>query len=336
MKAIHSFGPQDVRVVDVPDPVPGPGEVLVAVRASGICGSDKWLWRATEPVQRIVGHEVAGQVVALGPGVKRLRVGDRVAIHNVVGCGVCPACRTGAFVLCPNWTGERDVNGGFGELVAAPERNCLLLADGIDYETGCLILDNWGTPFAALERAEVADGDDVVVTGCGPIGLAAVALAKLRGAFVVAVDLLPYRLDVASRLGADVALPPGDDVPAAVYRCTSGQGARVVLECSGKPPSYPSGLASLRMGGLMVTVGEGGEMMLRPSELLLRRRLAILGSWYSTMFQGAQVQDLIVQKKMDPRVLVTHRGPLQDFPRLFKTVCECSDHVVKAIILNPE
>jgi len=334
MKAIHSFGPHDVRLVDVPDPAPGPGEVLVAVRASGICGSDKWLWRATEPVTRIIGHEVAGEVIALGPEVKRPRVGDRVAVNNVVGCGVCPACRAGAFVRCPHWSGEDDVNGGYGELLVAPARNCMRLADEIDYETGCLLFDNFGTPFAALERAGVASGDDVVVMGCGPIGLAAVVLAKMRGAFVVAVDPLPYRLDVASRLGADRVLAPGDDTAAVVHDATSGLGARVVLECSGKPPSYPIALASLRIGGTLVTVGEGGEMLLRPSDLVIRRNLSIVGSWYSTMHQGRLVQDLVLQKKIEPRVLVTHRGPLQEFPRIFRQVCEFSDDVIKAVIVN--
>jgi len=335
MKALNSFGPQDVRIVDVPDPAPGEGQVLVAVRASGICGSDKWLWRSVEPVRQVHGHEVAGEVVALGPAVRRLRVGDRVAINNVVGCGACPACRAGVFVKCPNWTGAEDVNGGFGERVVAPERNCLKLADGIDYETGCLIFDNWGTPFAALERGRVAGGDDVVITGCGPIGLAAVALAKLRGAFVVAVDPEPSRLAVAASLGADVTLAPGDDTAPTVRQRTSGLGARVAVECSGKPPAYPIGLASLRIGGVMVTVGEGGALDLRPSEAVIRRHLSIVGSWYSSMGQGSQVQDLVLQGKIVPRILVTHRGPLEEFPRIFRLVCEAPDQVVKAVIINP-
>ena len=335
MKAINSFGPKDVRVVDVPDPAPGEGQVLVAVRASGICGSDKWLWRAAEPTQQVHGHEVTGEVVALGPAVRRLRAGDRVAINNVVGCGACPACRAGVFVMCPSWTGEEDVNGGFGERVVAPERNCMKLADDIDYETGCLLFDNWGTPFSALERARVAVGDDVVVMGCGPIGLAAVGLAKLRGAFVVAVDPLPARLDMAAGLGADVTLTPGDDTAAEVRRRTSGLGARVAVECSGKPPAYPIALASLRIGGVLVTVGEGGALDLRPSEAVIRRHLSIVGSWYSSMAQGAQVQDLVRQGKMVPRALVTHRGPLAEFPRIFRQVCEAPEQVVKAVILNP-
>jgi threonine dehydrogenase-like Zn-dependent dehydrogenase len=196
--------------------MPTEGQVLLRITASGICGSDKWLWRAAEPVTRIGGHEVAGVVGEVGTGVKHLRSGDRVAVNNVVGCGRCPACRAGNFVLCQNWTGDQDVNGGFAELVAAPERNCILLPDDLDNESGCLIFDNFGAPFCALERGGAQPGDDVLVTGLGPIGLAAVILAKLRGAFVIAADPLPFRRELALHLGADAALEPGETLASQV------------------------------------------------------------------------------------------------------------------------
>ncbi len=334
MKAIYGFGPRDVRLVDVPDPVPDAGEVLIAVRANGICGSDKWLWRAQEPVRHVIGHELAGEVVALGPEVHWLQVGDRVAVNNVVGCGVCPACRAGDFVRCPHWTGAQDVNGGFGEFVVAPQRNCMKLNSCVDYELGCLLFDNFGTPFAALARGGVVAGDDVLIMGCGPIGLASVILAKQRGAFVIAADPLPYRRAAAAGFGADVTLAPDDDLPVAVHDATSGLGVRVALECSGKPPSYPLALEALRIGGVLVTVGEGGELLLRPSERVIRRNLSIVGSWYSTMTQGQQVQDMVVQRQINPCVLVTHRGPLAAFPRLLEQVCEFSDQVLKAVVIN--
>jgi threonine dehydrogenase-like Zn-dependent dehydrogenase len=333
MKAIHGFGPGDVRVVEVPDPAPGAGEVLIAVRASGICGSDKWLWRAEAPVTRIAGHEVMGEVVELGAGVAWLGVGDRVAVNNVVGCGVCPACRTGSFVRCPHWAGAHDVNGGFGELVVAPQRNCMKLDDAVDDVTGSLLFDNFGTPYAALERGSVGAGDDVVVSGLGPIGLAAVILARLRGAFVIAVDPLPYRRRFAATLGAHATLSPGEDLPEAVLALTSDLGARVVIECSGHPDAYPPGIASLRIGGVMVTVGEHGQLDLHPSRHLIRRHLSLVGTWYATMQQGQAVQDLVVQHKLQPDVLVTDRGSLDDFPALFEKVCESPGEVAKAVIV---
>jgi threonine dehydrogenase-like Zn-dependent dehydrogenase len=333
MKAIHSFGPKDVRLVNIPTPTPGAGQVLVAVRASGICGSDKWLWRHPDPVTWVIGHEVAGEVVELGQNVRRLRVGDRVAINNVVGCGSCPACRAGVFVKCPHWTGANDVNGGYGEQVVAPERNCLKLAEAVDDETGAQIFDNFGTPFAALERAEVTTGDDVLIIGCGPIGLAAIMLAKLRGAFVMAVDPLPQRLNLAVSLGAEAIFQPGEDTPQMIRELTEGQGAGIVIECSGKAPAYPLGLASLRIGGMFICVGEGAQFDLHPSDQVIRRCLTLAGSWYSSMSQGAKLQEMILQGQITPRILVTHRASLNNFPGLFQKVCEQPDEVIKALIV---
>ncbi|NLG85287.1 MAG: alcohol dehydrogenase catalytic domain-containing protein, partial [Firmicutes bacterium] len=228
MRAIKAFGPKDLRLVELPDPIPGPGEVLIEVHASGICGSDKEYW-LHGPTDGVYGHEAMGEVVALGEGVKHLRVGERVAINNVIGCGRCPACRAGRFVFCPLRSG-RDVNGGYGELRVAPERNCLRLDDRVSDEAGCLIFDNWGTPYAALKRAGVGEGDDLVIFGCGPIGLAAAVLAKRFGAYVIAVDPVAYRREAALRLAADAALTPGEDLPAMVRELTGGLGASFVLD----------------------------------------------------------------------------------------------------------
>lgn len=332
MKAIHGFGPKDVRIVTVSDPVAKDGQVLVRITASGICGSDKWLWRSLEPVTFIAGHEVAGEVVGLGAGVRHLRLGDRVAINNVGGCGTCPACRAGEFVRCPSWDGSTDVNGGFAELVAAPERNCLRLADDVDCETGCLLFDNFGTPFAALERGGVGAGDDVLITGLGPIGQAAVILALQRGAFVIAADPLPYRREFALRCGAHAVLPADEHLPEAVQALTSGLGARVVVECSGKSPAYPLALASLRIGGTMVNVGEGAQFDLHPSEHLIRRHISMVGSWYSTMRQGQVLMEMTRAGLIEPRMLVTHRAPLDEFPALFSAACELNQGVMKAVI----
>jgi threonine dehydrogenase-like Zn-dependent dehydrogenase len=334
MKAIQFFGSQDIRLLEVADPIPADGQVLLRVAASGICGSDKWLWHASGPVAGIAGHEVAGEVIELGPGVKWLQVGDRVAVNNVVGCGKCPACRAGVFVKCPYWTDHEDVNGGFGELVVAPERNCLRLRDEVDFETGAQIFDNFGTPFSALERGLVDEGDDVLITGLGPIGLGALILAKLRGAFVIAADPLRERLELASSLGADAVLAPDSHLPTAVRELTGGFGAAKVIECSGKSPAYALGIAALRHGGTFVSVGEGAQFDLHPSDAVIRRHLTIAGSWYSSMRQGAQVQHLVVQGKITPSVLVTHRGPLAEFPALFRKVCEEPDKVVKALVVN--
>jgi threonine dehydrogenase-like Zn-dependent dehydrogenase len=148
------------------------------------------------------------------------------------------------------------VGGGFAELVVSPQRNCMKLDEAIDYEVGCLLFDNFGTPFAALDRASVGVGDEVLVMGCGPIGLASVILAKQRGAFVIAADPLAYRRLAAARFGADATLSPDDEMQEAVKFLTSGLGVRVAIECSGQPPAYPMAMASLRIGGALVLAAD--------------------------------------------------------------------------------
>jgi len=333
MHAVKAFGPQDLRLVTIPEPTPGAGEVLLAVRASGTCGSDKWYWRVEGPTENIAGHEVAGEVIGVGPGVTSLKVGDRVAVNNVVGCGRCSTCRAGAFVRCTQR--GQEVNHGFCEQVVAPARNCLRLHDAISYEAGCLIFDNWGTPYGALSRAQVGVGDDVVISGCGPIGLGAVALAKQRGAYVIAIDPIPYRQQAAWRIGADAVLTPGDDTPQAIRELTGGVGASVFIECSGVGKAYAPGLHSLRACGTFVSVGENARVDFEPSRDLIRNNLNLLGSWYSTMHDGKVVQDLMVRGEIDPFVFVTHYTTLAELPAAFARVVNCEDDVLKTIVLMP-
>jgi len=332
MKALKNFGVHDLRVVQMSDPTVRPGTALIRVRASGICGSDKWYW-TTGPTDFIAGHEAAGDVVAIGDGVAGLRVGDRVAVNNVVGCGACPMCAEGAFTLCHNRTGKDDVNDGFCEYVVAPERNCLLLDPAVDYVAGCLLFDQWGTPFAAVERAAVTAADTVAVTGLGPIGLGAVKCASLRGARVIALDPVAYRREMALEMGADAALDPtAADARVALVAVTGG-GPSVALECSGNGAAYKMQLAALRARGRLVSVGEHAEFTFSPSDDVLRRNLAILGSWYTTMPQGAAVQRLMVKGTILAKALVTHTVSLEEAPSAFARAVDMTDGVVKTVIV---
>jgi threonine dehydrogenase-like Zn-dependent dehydrogenase len=331
VKALKNFGARDLRVVDLPEKALRPGTVRVRVCASGICGSDKWYW-TTGPTDSIAGHEVAGEVVEAGPGVVALKPGDRVAVNNVVGCGACPACAAGAFTRCPNRTGE-DVNDGFCETVVAPERNCLVLDPALDYVAGCLIFDQWGTPYAAVERSGATGADVVAVTGLGPIGLGAVKMAALRGARVIALDPVPYRREIALRLGADAALDPtAGDADAAVKAATAG-GPTVAIECSGRGAAYGLLLEALRPEGRLVSVGEHAEFTFHPSDQVIRKNLSILGSWYSSMPQGAAVQRLMAKGILPAHALVTHRVTLEEAPSGFARAVDMVDGVVKTVIL---
>jgi len=331
MKIIKAFGPGDLRVTEVPMPEPGPGYVRIKVRASGICGSDKWLWSVQGETNSVAGHEAAGEVEKLGEGVTALSLGDRVMINNVVGCGECPACRAGEFVLCPSWNGSIDVNNGFGEYLIAPVRNCLRLLPGVDFIDGALIMDNWGTPYGGIERNGVKTGMDVLVSGCGPIGQAAVALSTMMGAYVIAVDPISYRREAALRNGAKSAFSP-DELPEAAKKMTNGLGVHTVLECSGSGKAYANCLNSLRIGGNLISIGEHAEIQVNSSELI-RRRLSIGGTWYSTMKQAGEVMQLALQKRIDARSFLTHIVKLDEVPKIFKSVVGFDDHLLKCMIV---
>jgi len=332
MKVIKAFGPQDLRVADAPMPEPGPGYVRVRVRASGICGSDKGIWFVEKASDEVIGHEVAGEVDALGDGVVSLAVGDRVMINNVVGCGACPACRSGAFTFCVNRAGQKDVGNGYGEYVVAPARNCMRIMPGLDFVDGALVMDNWCTPYGAIMRNRIQQGMDVLVNGCGPIGQAATALLKAFGAYVIAVDPLKWRRDAALRNGADKALSPGE-LPDAVKDMTEGLGVHAALECSGKGIAYENCVKSLRNGGTIVAVGEGAEFTFRPSDQMIRRYLSMAGTWYSTLPHAGEVMRLALQGRINLRAFLTHTIALDEVPGMFGSIVNCDEGVMKCVIV---
>lgn len=331
MKQIRAFGPQQLRMVEVPDPVPGAGEVVIDVHACGICGSDKWFWYVEEPRDYVAGHEAAGVVTAAGPQVKSLRVGDRVAVNNVKGCGSCEACREEAYVRC---SGKLEHMGfGFSERIAVPERNCLKLDDSLSLEQGALIFDNWGTPYSSLARTAMKEGDTAVVIGCGPIGLAAIGLCKQRGVRVAAVDPLPARLEAAKRQGAVWTGTPSEALPERIRAFAGKDGFDYVIECSGKAPSYELGLAVIRTGGTIVAVGEGAKFTFNSSDII-HKHLTIVGTLYSTMEDGRAVQELMVRGEIDPLAFVTHRYKLEELPEKFGDVIDAKDGLIKAVVVR--
>ena len=330
MKVLKAFGARDLRVVEVPVPEPDFGRVRVRVRASGVCGSDKWLWGGKS--DEVAGHEVAGVVDALGEGVSSLALGDRVVINNVGGCGDCLACRSGAFVLCADRGAGRDVNNGFGEYVVAPARNCLRILPGLDFIDGALIMDNWGTPFGGIKKTTVAPGTDVLVNGCGPIGQAAIGLCKAMGAFVMAVDPIAWRRQIALRSGADAVFAP-EELPEAVRLRTNGLGAHVAMECSGNGEAYVPCLDSLRIGGELISIGEHAEFVLRPSKRFIHRSLKITGTWYSTLPQAAELMEMALLGRINVRSFLTHTVSIDEVPGLFGDIVACADGMLKCIVV---
>ncbi|MDG0812400.1 zinc-dependent alcohol dehydrogenase [Cohnella rhizosphaerae] len=332
MKLIKAFGPQDLRVVDIDDPEPGFGEVLIETKACGICGSDKWFWHVETPSDDVAGHEAAGVIVKTGLGVTALKPGDRVAVNNVKGCGECAECRAGRFVRCG---GAPLVHMGFGfaQRMAVPARNCLPLDPAISFEQGAMLFDNWGTPYAALKRTRIGAGDLALVTGCGPIGLAAVALCKAKGAVVAAVDPIEARRSAALRLGASIAVSPDEAASGRLREFTGASGFGYGVDCSGKAASYALIFELIAIGGTIVAIGEGAKFAFDSSRLI-HKHLTLVGSLYSSMADGAELQRMAVAGELDLLAFVTHRFRLTDLPSEFGKVMGGDDTLLKALVLN--
>jgi len=320
MKAAIFHGPDRGLTIDeVPDPTPGPGEVLVRVRACGVCHTDlHYLDHGTptfKPPPMILGHEISGTVEALGEGVKHLQVGDPVLVAAVVSCGECRACRNGRENIC-----ERGImlgnhaDGGYAELTVASARDVFPLPPEVPLTEGCIIADALTTPYhAVVNRAKVEAAERVVVIGCGGVGLNVIQMALTRGARVVAVDVAKDKLEWASRLGAAATVDPNDveRVDKVVRELTDG-GADVVFEVVGKASTQELALSCLRSGGRLVMVGYSPERMTLNSGRVMFRELTILGSLGCPPVDYPRVIELVRQGRVLVKEMVTHRFRLDE------------------------
>ncbi len=328
MRAVLLPGNKEVQVTDAPDPRPGMGEALIQMKASAICRSDMSLYYGNPIVggetsgtgQIIPGHEPCGQVVAVGPDVDDVAVGDRVAVYLGIGCGHCRYCLGGYRMLCPTWKCVGfDVNGGDAEYIVVPAINCLPLPAEMSYEAGALSTDLVGTLYHAEKRLNVSGADTVVIYGLGPMGAAGAMVAKARGARVIAVDVLDARLEMARSLGADetVNSKNGDPV-ASILALTDGFGADVAIDCSGNPAAENAALDCAAKFGRVAFIGESRETTIRPSDQLIRKLLTVVGAWYFPIHEYDEIARFIVRHKLPLEELVTHRFPIDQAPDAFR------------------
>src|SRR5438067_7880913 len=239
MRGLVFSGNQHVELREFADPVPGPGEVVVAIRASGMCGSDLRPYQSGQSMF-VTGHEPCGIVAERGTGVtdKQAPTGQRVMVHHYWGCGVCKHCRIGYTQMCMR--GARvmgfSANGGNAPFLLAPAGSLVPLPDELSFAEGAAIACGTGTAYSALKRLDISGRDTLAVFGQGPVGLAAKQLATAMGARVIAIDTMAARRDLACQLGAAVALDPqASPVVEAIRELTHGEGADATLDCTGQP-----------------------------------------------------------------------------------------------------
>jgi len=314
-----------LEIRTVPVPRPGRDEVLVRVRAGGICGTDlhidRWdPWAASRlRLPRIIGHEFCGTVVELGPDATGIAVGDFISGESHVSCGGCHLCRRGEAHICESLSiigVDRD--GAFADYVVLPARNAWKM-DPRRFADVAAIMDPFGNAVHTALATNLATRS-VIVMGCGPIGLWAVLIARKVGAAkIVAVDVHPYRLDLARRVGADRVLDGRtEDVPRIVRQRTDGAGADVLLEFSGSGQGIHAGLAALRNGGFAALLGLPG----RPVELDLEndvifKGVRIQGIFGRRLWETWYEATALLESGLDVREVITHRFPLARFREAF-------------------
>jgi threonine dehydrogenase-like Zn-dependent dehydrogenase len=317
-----------VEIREVDAPTPGTGQVVVAMRASTICGSDlRAIYRehlgtgAEAYCDVVAGHEPCGEIVAVGPGCRRFGVGDRVAIYHIAGCGLCHDCRAGYMISCTSplraaYGWQRD--GGHADFLLAEESTCVALPDELTWVDGACVACGFGTAYQALWRAGVSGRDAVLVVGLGPVGLAAGLLARALGANqVVGADPVASRRELAVSLGAvDVAVPAEVEP---VLEATGGHGCEVAVDCSGSAAGRSLVLAGARRWGRCVLVGEGGRLEVDASPALIHRQLTVHGSWVTSVGHMEELVELLVRWDLHPEVTVTDRFPLTEAAAAYAT-----------------
>ena len=315
-------GNSTVAFREQPVPIPGHGQVLVRMKASSICGSDiraiyrEHLGVGDEAYRGVIaGHEPCGQIAAVGPGCKRFQAGDRVVLYHISGCGVCEDCSGGYMISCHSshraaYGWQRD--GGHAQYLLAEENTCIMLPDNLTYVDGALVACGFGTAWEALTRIKVDGRDRLLVTGLGPVGLAAAMLGKAMGASqVIGVDTSQGRIDLAKSLGlVDEAFLSDADALGKIKALTGGKGCEASIDCSGANPARKLALTGTRQWGRCVFVGEGGTIDFDVSPFLIHPQITLFGSWVTSLPHMEELVERLSRWNLHPEKTVTHRFTL--------------------------
>ncbi len=339
MRGAVFLGNRKLEIRKFPDPVPGAGEVVIQMKASGMCGSDLKFYRSppgeaqkslglggdAEPF--IAGHEPCGVVAARGPGVaeREAPIGQRVMNHHYAGCGVCAHCRLTWSQLCRAGITVYGVtaDGGHAEYLKVPARTLVPLPDELSFSEGAAVSCGTGTAFGALRRMHLAGGQTLAVFGQGPVGISATLLGAKMGARVIAVEANAERLALAKQYGAEAVVDSSkDDAEKVLKEMTRGEGVDLAIDCSGVAAARLAAVRAAKTWGTVCFVGEGGEVTLDVSRDLLRKQLTLVGSWTFSAMGQAECARFVVDNRIKLDRIFTHRWKLDQVDeayRLFDT-----------------
>ena len=331
----------DVRLEEMPTPKVGPGELLVRIEASGICGSDVMEWYRIKKAPLVLGHEIAGEIVEVGNGVERYKVGDRVAASHHVPCNTCHYCLGGHHTMCDTLRSTTFDPGGFAEYVRLPainvDRGVYPLPDEVSYEEATFV-----EPLACVLRAQriagLRPGQSVVVVGSGMTGLLHVHLARALGAGrIIATDITQYRLDAAKRFGADDVIDATEDVPARVRELNGGRLADNVFVCAGAVSAINQGLQSVDRGGtvlLFAPTDPGITIPVSVTDLFFSGGVTVTSSYAGSPADHMMAVELLRAGSANVGEMISHRLGLEEAGLGFKLVAEAKESM--KVIIEPQ
>ena len=335
MKGVVFLGDRKLELRDFPDPTPGPRDVVLEIKASGMCGSDLHVYRAsfkpgdtTSGFQRgadpvIAGHEPCGVVVAVGTGVteKEARVGQRVMDHHYTGCETCKHCRSGWAQMCLKGATVfgANGNGAHARYMKVPVATLVPLPDALSFESGAAISCGTGTAYGALKRLNLQGGETIAIFGQGPVGLSATQLAVAMGARVIALDVSAERCAMAREFGADEVIDSRSNNPVQAIRdLTHGEGAHKTLDTSGAAEARAAAVRSVRTWGTACYVGERGQVTLDVSPDLIRRQVTLVASWTFSVQGQADCAEFVADRNIAVDKLFTDRWRLDQAEEAYR------------------
>jgi len=340
MNALVYHGPEDLRWEDTLDVHPGKDEVLIKVKAVGICGSDVHGYlgitgRRIAPM--IMGHEFSGIVEIVGEGVTTVKVGDRVAPYPVVFCGECEPCKQGNVHVClhKKALGVLECNGAMAEYVCIPAKLMFKLADDVSYEVGSM-MEPMAVSYRGINNAGDLSGKNVLIIGAGTIGLLAMAIVKMRNpAKVFISDLSDSRLGVAKEMGADFVINPSkDNLDEIIKAATNGQGVDVAVEAVGATPTIQQAMSSLRIGGTAVWIGNSAKMININMQEIVTRELKVFGTFLYTFKEFGEVVDLLNSGKLNVGPMISLKAPMKQGIELFAKLAKDPGSLIKVILTD--
>jgi L-iditol 2-dehydrogenase len=341
MRVAMYYSNQDIRLEEMPVPQIGPGEVLMRVEASGICGTDLLEWYRLHKAPLVLGHEVAGVIEAVGEGVEHYKVGDRICAAHHVPCNMCHYCLSGHPTVCDTLRRTNFYPGGFAEYIRLPrinvEQGIFPLPDKVSLEEATFV-----EPLACVLRgqrlAHLQQGQNVLIIGSGVAGLLHIQLARTSGAgYIIATDIVDYRLEAARKFGADIAVQAKEYTPAHLRRAGNDRLADLVVICSGTTSAISQALESVERGGTVLffaPTDPGVTVPISINDLFWRNEITLTSSYGGSPADYAAALELIQAGKIRVREMITHRLGLAETGLGFQLVAQAQDSL--KVIIEPQ